>query len=166
MKKLQPELYRIFCVGPLGMVLTFFCWSAAFALEKTINVPKMIINPTFSLSLMIMFFVDAVYLSFGSLYYLKPKDRGKELRMTGPFKYIRHPLYSAMIYSSSALLALWFQSWFILLSVVPVSLLWSYLVEKEEKYMLDRFGKNYEDYSEKNRAVFTIMESIERRSGK
>jgi protein-S-isoprenylcysteine O-methyltransferase Ste14 len=33
--------------------------------------------------------------------------------------------------------------------VVVLALIWSLLVQKEEQYMLDKFGKTYRDYIEK-----------------
>ena len=107
------------------------------------------INPTFRTILMVILAIDALYLLFGSVLSLPIKERGKTLVTTGPYKYIRHPLYSAFIYSMTGLLALWFESWFLLFSVVVLALIWSLLVQKEEQYMLDKFGKTYRDYIEK-----------------
>ena len=109
----------------------------------------MYINPTFRTILMVILAIDALYLLFGSALSLPIKERGKTLVTTGPYKYIRHPLYSAFIYSMTGLLALWFESWFLLFSVVVLALIWSLLVQKEEQYMLDKFGKTYRDYIEK-----------------
>ena len=98
---------------------------------------------------MVILAIDALYLLFGSVLSLPIQERGKTLVTTGPYKYIRHPLYSAFIYSMTGLLALWFESWFLLFSVVVLALIWSLLVQKEEQYMLDKFGKTYRDYIEK-----------------
>ncbi|MCH7762231.1 MAG: isoprenylcysteine carboxylmethyltransferase family protein [Candidatus Marinimicrobia bacterium] len=147
--KILSELKRVFCVGPAGVLFTLVFWFVAYTIEKMVSFPKMDINPIFRIALVSMFTIDAVYLFFGSLYYLKPLERGKKLVKSGPFKYIRHPLYSLFIYSFTALIALWFKSWFLLLTVVPLSLIWSRLVQKEEKYMLKKFGIKYRNYMEK-----------------
>ena len=147
--KTSPDLKRIFCVGPLGCLMTLILWLGTGALEKIISFPKMYINPTFRTILMVMLAIDALYLLFGSVLSLPIQERGKTLVTTGPYKYIRHPLYSAFIYSMTGLLALWFESWFLLFSVVVLALIWSLLVQKEEQYMLDKFGKTYRDYIEK-----------------
>ena len=147
--KTSPELKRIFCVGPLGCLITLILWLGTGALEKMISFPKMNINPTFRTILMVILAIDTLYLLFGSVLSLPIKERGKTMVTTGPYKYIRHPLYSAFIYSMTGLLALWFESWFLLFSVVVLALIWSLLVQKEEQYMLDKFGKTYRDYIEK-----------------
>ena len=147
--KILSELKRIFYVGPVGAFVTLVVWFVVYAIEKILSFPKMDINPIFRIALVIMFTVDVFYLFIGSLYYLKPLERGKTLITAGPFKYIRHPLYSTFIYSFTALVSLWLKSWFILLAVVPLSLIWSRLVQEEENYMLNKFGKKYQDYMEK-----------------
>lgn len=147
--KISNELKRIFCVGPLGVLITLILWRGTFALEKIISFPKMNINPTFRTILMVMLTIDVVYLLFGSVRSLPFQERGKTLYTIGPYKYIRHPLYSAFIYSTTGLLALWFKSWLLLFSVVVLALIWSWLVQKEEQYMFDKFGKTYKDYVEK-----------------
>jgi len=129
--------------------MTLILWLGTGALEKIISFPKMNINPTFRTILMVILAIDALYLLFGGVLSLPIKERGKTLVTTGPYKYIRHPLYSAFIYSMTGLLALWFESWFLLFSVVVLALIWSLLVQKEEQYMLDKFGKTYRDYIEK-----------------
>ena len=129
--------------------MTLIHWLGTGVLEKMISFPKMNINPTFRTILMVILAIDALYLLFGSVLSLPIKERGKTLVTTGPYKYIRHPLYSAFIYSMTGLLALWFESWFLLFSVVVLALIWSLLVQKEEQYMLDKFGKTYRDYIEK-----------------
>jgi len=131
--------------------MTLILWLGTGALEKIISFPKMNINPTFRTILMVILAIDALYLLFGGVLSLPIpiQERGKTLVTTGPYKYIRHPLYSAFIYSMTGLLALWFESWFLLFSVVVLALIWSLLVQKEEQYMLDKFGKTYRDYIEK-----------------
>lgn len=143
------ELERIFCVGPIGFVVTILIWLGAHAVEKAFDIPKMIINPTFKLFLIIMFFIDAMYLFVGSQLTLKPKERGKILITHGPFKFIRHPIYSAIIFSGSGMLGVWRESWIVLVSVLPISLFWAWLVQKEENYMISLFGKQYKEYQEK-----------------
>ncbi|MBT6196835.1 MAG: hypothetical protein HN647_00765, partial [Candidatus Marinimicrobia bacterium] len=48
----------------------------------------------------------------------------------------------------SGLLALWFQSWIWVLFVIPISVCWSLLVEKEEELMITKFGNEYKKYME------------------
>lgn len=71
------ELKRIFCVGPVGVLITVAVWFSAFGLEKTLSIPSMKIHPIFSFILLAVFSIDAVYLIAGSHKALKIKDRGK-----------------------------------------------------------------------------------------
>lgn len=143
------ELKRIFCVGPAGVLVTILIWTGAYMLGKMPIVPKMNINHLFKLILIGIFAIDTLYLFFGSLFALKPLDSGQKLITNGPFKYIRHPLYSAFIYSITGTLALWFESWTLLVSVLPLALFWTWLVQKEENYLVTIFGEEYSLYQMK-----------------
>ncbi|MDP7330574.1 MAG: isoprenylcysteine carboxylmethyltransferase family protein [Candidatus Marinimicrobia bacterium] len=145
----ESNFKRIFCVGPIGAVITFFVWLATVQIETALDLPTMKIHPTFKTILLIMFLVEAVYLIVGSNRSLPVKKRGRTLITEGPFKYIRHPLYSGFIYSATGALALWKQSWALLISVLPIAFIWSWLVEKEERYLLELFGEKYKLYQSK-----------------
>ncbi|MDP6725981.1 MAG: isoprenylcysteine carboxylmethyltransferase family protein [Candidatus Marinimicrobia bacterium] len=145
----ESNFKRIFCVGPIGVAITFFVWCAAVQIETALGLPTMKIHPTFKTILLTVFLVDAAYLIVGSSRSLPVKERGRTLITKGPFKYIRHPLYSAIIYSATGALALWRQSWVLLVSVLPIAFLWSWLVGKEERYMLELFGEKYKNYQTK-----------------
>jgi protein-S-isoprenylcysteine O-methyltransferase Ste14 len=159
---LKLELKRLFCVGPIGFLLTIIIWVGAIKLENAMDIPKMIINPTFKNFLLIIFLIDAVYLFLGSQLTLKPKERGKVLITHGPFRYIRHPIYSAIIFSGSGIMAVWNESWIVLAFVLPLSLFWSWLVQKEENYMITIFGKQYEEYQEKTGQFLPSWKAIKK----
>jgi len=147
--KKASELKRLFGIGPAGVLFTLVLWYGVYIVERTFSLPGMNINQIFRIALAIVFTIDAIYLFVGSFYYLNPQERGKKLITEGPYKYIRHPIYSAIIYSFTGLISLWFKSWFLLLTVVPISLMWSRLVQTEEQYMLEKFGVKYREYMEK-----------------
>jgi len=160
------ELKRIFCIGPIGFVVTIIIWLVAIKLEKAMGIPKMIINPTFKNFLLIVFFIDAVYLFLGSQLTLRPKERGKKLITHGPFRFIRHPIYSAIMFSGSGMLAVWRESWIILVSVLPISLFWAWLVQKEENYMISLFGKKYKKYQEKTGQFLPSWKALKKETEK
>lgn len=70
---------------------------------------------------------------------------GHQLVATGPYAYIRHPLYTAMIGWSLAVSILTANWIFLLLSVLAVAgILWR--VPKEEQMMVAAFGDQYAAY--------------------
>ncbi|MFC1550596.1 methyltransferase family protein [Candidatus Neomarinimicrobiota bacterium] len=139
---------RIFGVGPLGYVVTVLIWYFTYTIERAAGFPQIAISSSFRLLLLIVFVTDAVYLIFGGLYQLIKNGWGKNLIKAGPYRLIRHPLYSAVIYSGTGALAIFFYSWAILISVLPISLFWSWMVQKEETQLINKFGDDYKSYME------------------
>ena len=130
------------------LLLRLLIWFIVHYLEIILNVPKMIIHPTFRIALMSVFMIDALYLLIGGNYYLGKSGRGKEITKQGPFQFIRHPIYSVWIFSFTGILAMIFHSWGLILSAIPISLVWSWLVQREETEMLNKFGVEYKIYME------------------
>ena len=93
--------------------------------------------------------IDALYLIVGGNYYLGKSDHGKEIAKQGPFQFIRHPIYSAWIFSFTGILAMIFYSWTLIVSAIPLTILWSWLVQREETDMINKFGDEYKLYMEK-----------------
>ena len=64
----------------------------------------------------------------------------------GPYRFSRNPIYLAMVLLLLAL-GLWLNGlWFIGLAVVSAGLLWWGVISREERYLADKFGEEYEDY--------------------
>ena len=116
--------------------------------EIVLKVPQMMIHPTFRIALMAVFMIDALYLLIGGNYYLGKSGRGKEISQKGPYQFIRHPIYSVWIFSFTGILAMIFYSWGLIVSAIPVSIIWSWLVQREESDLLNKFGDEYISYME------------------
>ncbi len=106
----------------------------------------MIVSPTFRIALMAIFMVDALYLLIGGNYYLGKSGRGKVITKEGPYQFIRHPIYSVWIFSFTGILAMIFYSWGLIVSAIPITIIWSWLVQREESDMLNKFGDEYLSY--------------------
>jgi len=133
-------------VGPTGILMTLLVWSGFYYGGRALDLPPMSVYPILRLLLLIMFLADAIYLVGGGIYALRTQGWGEKLITSGPFLFVRHPLYSALIYSATGSLALWQYSWSVLVAVIPLSFLWSWLVSFEEQKMIEKFGREYEDY--------------------
>ena len=140
------QFWQLLGIGPFGTVATVLIWFILYYVEITLKIPKMMIHPTFRIALMAMFMIDALYLIIGGNYYLGKSDHGKEIAKQGPFQFIRHPIYSAWIFSFTGILAMIFYSWTIIISAMPITIVWSWLVQREETDMLNKFGDEYKSY--------------------
>ncbi|CUX76962.1 hypothetical protein CHITON_0183 [Thermococcus chitonophagus] len=74
----------------------------------------------------------------------RPEDF-KELLTDGPYRYVRHPFYSAFIFMSFGI-ALFFSSIPGLFCYSLMLPLWNKLAELEEKELLEYWGEKYEDF--------------------
>ena len=77
---------------------------------------------------------------------MPPSARAKTLITTGPYQYVRHPIYAAFIWSGTGIMAMAYKSWLLIIFVIPIHIFWVWHVQKEENYMIDKFGSAYADY--------------------
>ena len=66
---------------------------------------------------------------------------------SGPFRFVRHPMYAGGILLADLGVALLLNSWIVLLWPILVYPIWSILVRKEEKMMEAFFGEEYRKYA-------------------
>ncbi len=142
----KTKVRQFFGIGPFGVIITILIWFVVHYFELVFKLPEMAINPTFRIVLMAVFMSDALYLLIGGNYYLGKSGRGKEIARQGPFQFIRHPIYSVWIFSFTGILAIIFNSWGLIISVVPIAIIWSWLVQREEADMINKFGDKYKSY--------------------
>jgi len=101
----------------------------------------------------ILIFLAGILLTvFSSIHLGKVRDT-KQIAVTGPFKFIRHPIYTA-IYILSIGLGLIFFSWLWIIVMIIFIPLWYIECREEEKEMLKINEQEYADY--KNRTGMFI----------
>ena len=114
----------------------------------------MSISPLFRNILIVLFTIDASILIVWSLMVLPISDRGKKLISKGPYQYVRHPLYAAFIWSGTGIISMIYKSWLLLIFIIPIHIFWVWHIQKEEKFLLDQFGSEYEQYMMKTPQFF------------
>ena len=137
---------KIFGSGPTGVLTTVLLWVLALQISAWISIPEMQIAPTFRWILIALFSIDAVVLLLWSHIILPPSIRANTLITTGPYQYVRHPIYAVFIWSGTGILAMVYKSWLLIIFVIPIHIFWVWHIQKEENYMIDKFGSGYTDY--------------------
>ena len=132
--------------GPTGVLTTVFLWIVALQISTWVSIPEMRIAPTFRWILIILFSIDAAVLLVWSHIILLPSVRAKTLITTGPYQFVRHPIYAVFIWSGTGIMAMTYKSWLLIFFVIPINIFWAWHVQKEEKHMIDKFGSAYADY--------------------
>lgn len=80
--------------------------------------------------------------------------KNNNLITTGIYAYVRNPIYSAFLFLFSGLLMFTCNLWLFILPFIYWGLLTVLMKRTEEKWLKERYGKEYTDYSNKvNRAI-------------
>ncbi len=146
--RFKGQFQQFFGVGPFGIVLTILVWFIVISVENILKVPQMIIHPVLRFALLSIFIIDTLYLLIGGNYHLMKSGHGENIAKKGPYQFIRHPIYSVWIFSFTGIVAMIFYSWGLIISVIPISIIWSWLVQREEAQLLNKFGDEYRTYIE------------------
>jgi protein-S-isoprenylcysteine O-methyltransferase Ste14 len=101
----------------------------------------------------ILFWISAVLISR-----ILKEVENNNLITTGIYAYVRHPVYAAFLYIATGLILI---SQNILLFFLPV-IFWAFLtvamMKTEEKWLIDKYGEDYIDYSKKvNRFIPKVI---------
>ena len=77
-----------------------------------------------------------------------------ELIMSGPYKYIRHPMYASVYLTYVGFLILT-ANWLLgVLLLAPFTILYISRIRSEEQMMLEKFGEKYQEYMKKSGRLF------------
>jgi protein-S-isoprenylcysteine O-methyltransferase Ste14 len=80
----------------------------------------------------------------------------QELVTSGIYKYIRHPIYTAVLFLVVGI-ELILQSYLFIVAFVLFTLLSYYQGKSEEKLLRNHYGKQYEVYSERSKMLFPFI---------
>jgi len=75
--------------------------------------------------------------------------QNKVLAMTGPYKFVRHPRYAAIVFLITPAISIILNSWLCLITIVPIYLIFRLFILKEEKHLNLLFGENYKKYRDR-----------------
>jgi protein-S-isoprenylcysteine O-methyltransferase Ste14 len=81
-----------------------------------------------------------------SLRSLPVRMRGRGVCRSGPFRFVRHPLYAVFLSLFNFGFALYLNHWIYVLWAIVLHSLWHVIVRSEELLMVREFGRDYEEY--------------------
>ena len=82
----------------------------------------------------------------------QPGKAGEGFAHTGIYSRVRHPIYGALLIMFVGYI-IWFQSWLVIVCLISLLFVIRYAAD-EEKWLLERFGKEYEEYMKKTWRFF------------
>ncbi|MDY6865554.1 MAG: isoprenylcysteine carboxylmethyltransferase family protein [Halobacteriota archaeon] len=83
-------------------------------------------------------------------------SEGQSLVTTGPYRHIRHPMYTALITVGIGL-GLLSTSWYFLLPFLVTAIVIVLRVMREEEAMIERFGDEYIEYTQRTGRFFPCL---------
>jgi protein-S-isoprenylcysteine O-methyltransferase Ste14 len=98
-----------------------------------------------AVSMAIVGFALNLIAAFGML----SAHRKEQLATGGLYSLFLNPMYTFQILITVPGLLLLFNSWFVMITVVPVFIAFKVFVKEEERYLEEKFGKEYQEYKEK-----------------
>lgn len=146
--------YLVLIIGILTITSSIFSYYDIIPVYK-INKLNMVflIFGTILIIFGIVFWIQAVLISK-----INREVENHNLVTTGIYAYVRHPIYAAFFYIATGLILI---SQNIILFILPV-IFWAFLtvamIKTEEKWLIDKFGNDYIDYSKKvNRFIPKVI---------
>jgi protein-S-isoprenylcysteine O-methyltransferase Ste14 len=136
-----------FGVGPIAALIGFFLLALLRLLDKTLGYVEILKQPQ---PIRIMgFILIGLWICWQSwaIKTIRSWWRKSQLCTSGPFRFVRHPIYAGGLWLAGLGAVLTLNSWILLVWPLLVYPIWSILVRKEEKMMTAVFGAEYDKYA-------------------
>ncbi|MCG8489284.1 MAG: isoprenylcysteine carboxylmethyltransferase family protein [Chromatiales bacterium] len=82
---------------------------------------------------------------------IAPIQSVNRLMVSGPYRFTRNPLYLALILLQLGLALFFLNGWMVVVLLPVVLFVHHYVVAREEAYLVQRFGSDYQAYQERVR---------------
>jgi len=138
---------RMFGCGPFGSALSLGLLFVAMLVAREtpqgwLAIPQGVRTVALNLGA-----AGALALIVWSTRTLRPADRGNKLCTSGPFRFVRHPLYASFLSWFNFGLAIYIGHIVFFLWALLLHPLWLWAVRKEEAAMAAEFGKSWDEYA-------------------
>ncbi len=134
-------------------------WILLHDLQSRLPLPQFHIAPGWRWFFGLLFGIDALV---AIIWARRSLGHCEQLVVTGPYALLRHPVYAAVLWNGTAITAFGLGSWLVLLAVVPLHLVWVWLVRLEEEQLAARYGAAYEAYSADTGQFFPSWKTLKK----
>lgn len=137
---------KIFGCLPQALLVNFIIGALFLGLGKLFGGPSIYIEQNSALYAFLTLLGLFLLVAGWSIFTLAKNKIAQNLVTDGPYQYVRHPMYSAIIFLLNPALAILFRSWLLLLAVILIYFIWRKAVRSEEKCLEEKFGQDYYQY--------------------
>ena len=138
---------RIFGSGPLLLLLTAIFIVTAVRMQQWVPLPQLELSPLIRLGLTGLILIIGGTIIIRSFQSLPLQARGRQLVTSGPYRYVRHPLYTAVFLSVGLSVFFITQILWALVAMGLMFLMGHLFVGYEERLMEQSFGQSWQDYA-------------------
>lgn len=142
----QSKWVKIFGSGPSGLLISLILFFVAHEIDKRMDPPRLIENQLILTAVFVVSLVATLSMIIWSVTSLPASERGNKLSTRGAFRYVRHPLYAAVLSIFNFGLAVHFNSYIYVLWAILLHPVWHWVIRYEERLMVDIFGETYVEY--------------------
>ena len=103
----SPKHYkRLWNVGPPGLIASLLLIYLTLQYEAAFSIKKYETGHMWVDVLFFLIFLEMLFILFWTLFSLPPKNRGRKLSTSGIYSFIRHPIYTVVIFHINILTSL------------------------------------------------------------
>ena len=146
MKSANGSVKQILGCLPQALGWNFVLGALALILGIGFGRPKIFIEETTALLAFCLLMVAYLFITCWSILTLAKFRKIGALAKTGPYKYIRHPIYAAVVLLLNPSLAILFRSWWLMIAVIPIYFIWRHYIKSEDKFLEEKFGREFIQY--------------------
>jgi|APSaa5957512576_1039674.scaffolds.fasta_scaffold69118_1 protein-S-isoprenylcysteine O-methyltransferase Ste14 len=151
---------KIFGVGPLGAALSLVLLYIFWEIDHYFEHPALTTNLILIQIIGILSILIGLGIHFWTIWILRTWWVDNQICKSGPFKYIRHPMYAAWIIFVVSGVSLYLNSWVFLLWPLSIQPFWHIIVGREEKLLDEVFGDEYRLYLKSTGRFFPRIFSL------
>ena len=156
---------KIFGVGPIGLLISFVLLVVFWLVDRGLGHVKILSQPALSTAAGLSLLVIWIGWHASAIRTIRTWWDRDRLCTSGPYRFVRHPMYAGAVFLVAPAVALLFNSWVIFLWPVFLYPVWSFLVRHEEKMMLAFFGDDYRRYAARTGRLFPRVVRLDRIAG-
>ena len=134
-------------MGPLGAAIGWLILALLWLLDRFFDHVEIVSRPKQIRIAGALLIAIWIWWHLWSLKTIRSWWNEDRLCTSGPYRFVRHPIYAGAALLFGFGLALILNSWILLLFPVLSCLIWSALVRKEEMMMENVFGDEYKRYA-------------------
>jgi LPXTG-site transpeptidase (sortase) family protein len=145
---------------PQALWWNFLIGGAAWLLEKIFDGPYIYIEKSGAFFAFIFILFLFIIICAWCIFALKQGNWREKLVTSGPYRYSRHPIYSAIIFLLNPAFGILLRSWLIVFAALPAYFIWKKCAQGEESYLQEKFGEVYLAYKRRVHAYFPDLSQI------